>query len=574
MLKNRFLFVFFLVSLVSSAQNRYPTDYFRSPVDTSLALAGNFGEIRPNHFHAGFDIKTNGKEGMPVYAIADGYIARIRISAFGYGKALYLIHPNGFTSVYGHLRNYGEITAAFAKNIQYKSQSFEIDTILGPDVFPVKKGQLIAYSGNTGGSEAPHLHFEIRETETEKPLNPYLFGYKIPDNIRPEITGIAIYPIGETASINGKHSVKKIKPLKIKGDYYLPSIDSITVNGAIGFGIEAFDTENKSTNQNGVFSIELLSGGKRIYYHELEKLSFETSRYVNAHIDYEEKQKNNRKIQKCFLAKNNKLEIYKSILNNGIIDFNDDSIHWIKLIVKDFNGNASQIMMKTRSSSKIKVVAKIPDPKKPFFDCLKENKFNNNDIQISIPPLTLYDDVYFTYSSLAPLKGTYSAMHHIMSPATPVQNAYQLSIKPLKLIDSLLNKACIISVSDKGKKNYEGGNFINGFIVTQTKTFGNFAVVIDTAGPKLKPAFKYIRDKTVSFQNAKKIGIIAKDDLSGIEKYNAFIDGNWVLCEYEFKEDLLFYTFDEHVSSGAHRFNIEVTDGKGNISKWKCTFIK
>jgi hypothetical protein len=566
--------IFLLILTDSFAQTLYPNNYFRSPVDTTIALAGNFGEIRPNHFHAGFDIKTNGKEGMPVYAVADGYIARIRISAFGYGKALYLVHPNGFTSVYGHLRNFGEITAAFAKNVQYKQQSFEIDTLLNPEVFPVKKGQLIAYSGNTGGSEAPHLHFEIRETDSEKPINPYFFGYKIPDNTKPEITGIAIYPIGETASINGKHAVKKIKPLKVKGDYFIPTGDSIVANGDIGFGVEAYDTENKSTNQNGVFSIELLSGGKRIYYHELEKLSFENSRYVNAHIDYEEKQKNNRKIQKCFLSKNNKLEIYKNVVNNGIINFTDDSIHWIKLIIKDFNGNASQLMMKVKSKSKIKVIAKISDPQKTHFDCLKENKIIKDDIQISVPPLTLYDDIDFSYSSSTPLKNSYSPVYHIMNTLIPAQRSYELGLKAIKLPDSLQDKACIISISDKGKRTFEGGNYINGFVVTQTKTFGNFAVVTDTSGPKLKPLFNYVKDKTVDLHNSKKIGIIAKDDLSGIKKYNAFIDGNWVLCEYEFKEDLLFYTFDENVSPGAHRFNIEVTDGKGNISKWKCTFIK
>lgn len=575
MLKSFFLFILFVTfPFILFAQNAYPTSYFRSPVDTILALAGNFGEIRPNHFHAGFDIKTNSKEGMPVYAIADGYIARIRISAFGYGKALYLIHPNGFTSVYGHLRNFGEITAAFAKNIQYKSQSFEIDTLLTETVFPVKKGELIAYSGNTGGSEAPHLHFEIRETASEKPINPYFFGYKVPDNTKPEITGIFIYPINETASINGKRFVKKIKPIKGKGDYFLSLADSLIVNGSIGFGIEGYDTESRSSNQNGIFSIELLSGGKRIYYHELEKLSFETSRYVNAHIDYQEKQKNNRKIQKCFLSRNNKLEIYKDVVNNGIINFTDDSVHWIKIIVRDFNGNGSQIMMKVKSTSKIKVIAKIPDPKKTHFDCLKENKVIKDDIQIILPPLTLYDDLDFNYFFSPPAKETYSKLHHIMNSSVPVQKPYELAIRPSGLIDSLQKKACIISINDKGKRNYEGGNFINGFVSTQTKTFGNFAVVIDTTGPKLKPVFNYIKDKTVEMKGFKKIGIIAKDDLSGIKKYNAFIDGNWVLCEYEFKEDLLFYTFDEHVSPGAHRFNIEVTDGKGNISHWKCTFIK
>lgn len=572
--KNCIFLTFLLIFNFSFSQTPYPSGYFRSPIDTTLSLAGNFGEIRPNHFHSGFDIKTKGKEGMPVYAIADGYIFRIRISAFGYGKALYLIHPNGYTSVYGHLRNFSEITAAFAKNAQYKTQSFEIDTLLQPDVFPVKKGQLIAYSGNTGSSEAPHLHFEIRETVTEQPINPYFFGYIVPDNTKPVITGVAIYPLSETASVNGRHQIKKIKPLYIKGGYYIPSGDSIIVNGRIGFGIETYDTENKSGNQNGVFSIELLSGGKRIYYHELEKLSFENSRYVNAHIDYEEKQRNSRKIQKCFLTKNNKLEIYKTSINNGVIQFTDDSAHWITLIVKDFPGNTSSIMLKVKSTSGIKVVPKLNDPQKPHFDCLKENKFSSENLQMTLQPLTLYEDIDFEYASTASLKGTYSPLHHIMNSNVPLQKAYELSIRAVGIPDSLQKKSCIISINDKGKRSYEGGNFIDGRVITQTKTFGKFAITIDSTAPKLRPAFKYVTGKTADLRSSKKIGIIAKDELSGIKKYNAYIDGNWVLCEYEFKEDLLFYTFDEFVPPGAHRFNIEVTDAKGNVSKWKCTFIK
>jgi hypothetical protein len=571
MLKRLFFLSLLLFCNFLAGQNSYPRDYFRSPVDTNISLAGNFGEIRPNHFHAGFDIKTNGKEGMPVYAVADGYISRIKVSPYGYGKALYIRHPNGYTSVYGHLRNYERNIAGFAKKIHYFKESYEIDSLLEPETLPVKKGQLIGFSGNTGGSSGPHLHFEIRESLTEKPINPYFFGYKIADNIKPKITQIVIYPLGESSSINGRHAVKKIKPVLQNGSYIIPKADTLEVNGEIGFGIDVWDTENKSSNQNGVFSIELQSGGKRVYYHEMEKFSFENARYVNAHIDYAEKQKHNSKIQKCFLSKNNQLEIYKNVINNGVISFRDDSVHWIRYIVKDFQDNTSELMLKIRSSSKVKTAESPKNSSAPQFDCLAENKFSKEDVQVSIPAGALYDDIEFRYSKPSSIKGSFSPLHRIHTSDVALQKSYTLSIRPNHLPDSLQSKACIIFVDEKGRRSYDGGSYADGWVSTQTKSFGNFTVAVDTTAPKLRTAFPCNLNSVTDLSRAKTIGIVASDNLSGIKKYRAIIDGKWVLCEYEFKKDLLFYTFDDSIGKGTHTFTIEVRDDKWNTST--LTFI-
>ena len=564
------LIVFFSVQVFS--QTNYPLDYFASPVNVKISLAGNFGEIRPNHFHAGFDIKTNNKEGMPVYAAADGYISRIKISPYGYGKALYITHPNGYTTVYGHLQSFDKTIAEYCKKVQYAKELFEIDTLLQPNALPIKKGDLIALSGNTGGSQGPHLHFEIRETATEKPINPYFFGYKVEDNIKPTINEIAIYPIGETSSINGKQIVKKIKPIASKGIYNINKLDSVTVNGEIGFGIECIDKETGATGPNGVFSIELQSGGKRIYYHELEKFTFENARYVNAHIDFLEKQKHNDVIQKCFLAKNDQLGIYKNVINNGVLNFSDDSVHWIRFIVKDFVGNTSEIMLKVKSSSKCNITGKTKNSTAVTFDCLKENHFKDDDIQLTIPAAALYNDILFTESSSSPIKGTYSKLVHIQNDETPLQKPISISIKAINLPDSLKEKAAIISINSKGKKSYEGGSFNNGLVTTKTKVFGNFAIIVDTTAPSIKFNLKTDGLKPIDLTKAKTIEVFAKDALSGIKKYRASIDGKWVLCEYETKKDLLFYTFDESISTGIHSFKIEVSDDKNNLTVLQFTF--
>ena len=288
-----------MVSFSSFAQNNYPLDYFRSPLDIPLRLAGTFGELRNNHFHAGIDIKTNRRIGLPVYATADGYVSRIKVAIWGYGKVIYINHPNGYTTVYAHLNKFGDEIQEYVKNIQYKKESYETGNIFPKkDQFMVTKGQIIGYSGRTGGFVAPHLHYEIRNTKTEKIINPLLFGIKIKDSIAPKIKKLIAYPIGLNSKIN--RSLKN-QSLSIKKD----SLNNYTANrlsasGKIGFGINVYDLLGKELNKNGIYSLEMKINGKRKYYHDVETFSFSESKFINLLIDYEYFSKYKSRIQKTF----------------------------------------------------------------------------------------------------------------------------------------------------------------------------------------------------------------------------------------------------------------------------------
>ncbi len=561
----------------SFAQYSYPKDYFISPIASELKLVGNFGEIRPDHFHSGIDISTEGKEGIPIYAIADGFISRINISAYGYGKALYIDHSNGYTSVYAHLKSFNSTIGAFAKNIQYLKESFDIDTLLLPLLF-VKKGDIIGYSGNSGSSQGPHLHFEIRDTKTEMPINPLFFGYKIKDDVPPHMISLTIYPLSSASSINGKQKIKKMD-IKPDGEFYtVNKSDTLIIHGETGFGIECFDTETGSTNPNAVFSIELQSGGKRMYYAEFEKFAFADTRYVNTHIDYPEKEINNIKIQKCFVSKNNQLSIYKGLRNYGIMNFNDNSDHWMRIILKDIAGNTSTLIFKVKGTTTeitTKDTALVSREKTycdTLFNCEADNHYKDDNIEVNIPINALYDDVFFTINKFPKNVDTYSPVYRIQNKETAIHIPYLLRIKTSNLPVQLQKKAVMVTLTPKGNYHYIGGSYAEGWVTANPKVFGNFTITTDTTAPYINPLFKTFAKSGADFSNTNEIRIAIIDNLSGINTYRGTIDDKWVLFEYDAKSNVLTYTFDERVKPGNHVLRLEVTDNAENKSNLEISF--
>lgn len=566
--------------IVPQEVKKFPKGYFVEPTDSSINVAGNFGEIRPNHFHTGLDIKTGGREGMYVYAVAEGYVSRIKISANGYGKALYITHPNGYVTVYAHLqRLYGKI-AKYLYDEQYKFETYEIDVTIPKDVLRVNQCDTVAIAGNTGSSQSPHLHFEIRDAVTENAYNPLLFGYKLKDHVAPKLKMLAVYPVNDSSYVNGKNLSRKMRLYGMNNKYKLSSAEKISVSGDIGFGIETYDYADViAAGKLGAYSVDLYVDEKRIYYHELNEIPFDQLRYINSHIDYAEDMKSNREIQKCFRDPNNMLSIYQCVINDGVFSFRDSLYHSVKFIIKDFFGNASSADFKIKSvqvANKNKYTKSITDSSR-VFKCSEENSFETKDVKVIIPPCSLYGNIDFEYSvSSVVLPKTFSPVHSIHKPQVPNHYSYSLSIKTLPIPEHLQSKATIVLLDATNHMRDMNGQYDNGWITTQTKFFGRYAVVVDTIKPMVRPRNIY-NGKNMS--HAKTIAVMIGDNLTGIKSYRATIDGKWVLMEYEPKKSLLFYEFPSlsgtaPQKTSKHEFELTVVDGKGNSQKYKTTFLR
>lgn len=563
-----FYFLFITLSVFCQINNQGIN--FRSPVDFPIYLSGNFGEIRTGHFHAGIDIKTQGVIGKKIYSVDDGYVSRIKISANSYGKTIYINHPNGYTTVYGHLSRFNDFLEKYAKNIQYQNNEYELNYFPTPNEIPIEKGQLIAFSGNTGSSDGAHLHFEVRETNEQIPVNPLFFNFKIEDNIPPVFYALELYPLGKNSTINSAKSKISFQLNKNNNSYTLADTNNIYLSGEIGFGIEINDFLNKSHNRCGIYTLSVFVDNVEIYNHIIDKISFSETGYIKSHIDYAEKTKSKRTIQKTFIAPNNKLSIYKSNVNNGIFCFNKDTLHTIKIIATDVYNNKSELIFN--------VIGQIPELPSPniseinnslLMNWESENEYIDNEIKVVIPPNALFDTLHFKYSKSDPIPNSYSCVHHIHNKFTPLLKNYSISIKHSNLNNDLKDKALIAQLLEDNEIASIGGKVVNGYIVSEINEFGDFVVLVDTIAPKIKP----ILNSNTSIKS-NKIKFKITDELSGIKSYNGYIDNNWALFEYDMKNDMLFYIIDEERirKNTEHELELFVIDKKGNISTYYTTF--
>ncbi len=561
-----FLVISFLWFVNLSAQKEYPINYFRSPVDYRILLSGTFGELRSNHFHSGIDIKTDGIIGKNVYAIADGYIARISVSGTGFGKALYIKHPNGYTSVYGHLHQFSDTIAKYVKKQQYKRERFGIGLYPPAEMFVVKKGDIIAQSGNSGGSDGPHLHFEIRDSGTEFPINPLLFGIRAKDDIRPKITGFRLYPLNEKSRIEGKNRIleKKIQGSGVKNR--LKRNDTIEVSGSIGFGIKTYDLLNDTYNRNGVYSIKLWIDSNLIYSHRLEKFSFAETKYINSLIDYSEYIENRQRFQRSIVDPGNKLSIYDEVINNGVYDFTDSAYHQFVYELKDVSGNTSKLTGVLKSTPNMDTATYARSQKVHWFDFDKNNEFKADGIALSFKKGSFYCSFDFEYEVAKSPVDSYSKLHHIHTRKFPVHKAFEIRIRTDSLAPGLQVKALIAKIVDK-EIEAVGGAYKDGFVVGSSASFGDFTIVVDTINPEIS-ALNIHNGKKIS--GYKHISFEIKDEFSGISSYRGTLNGAWILMEYDPKNDKLIYQIDDRMKKGKNQIRLEVKDAKENLAVYEA----
>lgn len=566
------IFIISLLFISTLNINIKDNSIFISPLKIPLLLSANFGELRIDHYHSGLDIKTEGVTGQAIVAPADGFIYRIGVAPGGFGKALYIRHASGFSTVYGHLERFTPEVDDWVKSQQYEKKSFQLTLYPVKDQFQVKQGAVIAYSGNSGASGGPHLHYEIRKSDSEIPVNPLLFEFGIKDDIHPVIEKIILYPAGNSSLINNEPYIKKIDAAVVSGKFKLPESTSIVVSGPVKFGIKAFDRLNGSNNKCAVYSIELRIDSVTVFSYVMDAFSFSESRFINSHIDYETYIRENVYYERMFVLPNDKLSTYKTLINNGIYNFTDSLVHNITVIVTDAARNSSSLSFKVKSQkNKSAPTARIFKDNVQLMPYNRTNKFFSENVSLNIPAGALYDTLFFSFNSNQGNSLMLSDVYQIHNKYTPLQKAATLSVKPSKIPAGKESKLLLVQLNDNFIKNGVNSNYSDGYVTGDILAFGDYYVGIDTVAPSIS-ANELIPGTDLS--GKKELRIKITDDLSGIKTYDPAIDGKWALFEFDQKNNVLIYRFDDkRIQKGNnHSLSLKVTDNKDNVSTYSCDF--
>ena len=555
----KILFIIFsIIPWLIHAQTKYPTNDFSNPLEIPLILNGNFGESRSNHFHSGIDIKTQLKEGLKVFSVAKGNISRIKIAHGGFGKAIYVSHPNGYTTVYAHLKKFNHSIEEFVKKIQYKKQSYEVDLYLNTSDLKVFNNEVIGFSGNTGSSSGPHLHFETRKTVNQKALNPLLFGIEIKDTRRPVVNSLYMYKKLKSGSISLPY---KVVLNKINDSTF--ATKKIKVNGLVSFGLSGFDRQDLAKNKNGIYEISTFLNENLINSMKFDSFFFEESIKINSLIDYSFFVENRKRILKLFLEDENDLSIY-STKNKGFVDVKQKTELLFKIVAKDIKGNSISINVPLDYENMVKATLTnsqgVSYSKK--IENIIENDFEFKNSHVNIPKNTF-------------LKNRKIKIEHpndtlkIINPYIPLYKNIKIKFK-----NPNNNKGNYLAIKDYNNKELFASSKLNplNYFELKTKKFGLYFIKNDSLSPEISP-LNFKNGDWVSNKKYLKFKILDKE--SRIKKYKGKINGKWMLFEYEYKKNLISYEFDSfYLSKSKNEVEIEVEDMVGNTLIKTFTFYR
>ncbi|MCA0426863.1 MAG: M23 family metallopeptidase [Bacteroidetes bacterium] len=557
--------------------------YFRYPLDSAVHLVSPFGSLRDNHFHSGIDLKTQEREGLPVYAAANGYISRIKVASNGYGRAIYIDHPNGFTTVYGHLQCYKGPIAQWILNHQYRIQSYNFDTVFKHPFIWVNKGDTIGLSGNSGGSTGPHLHYEIRETKTEEIWNPGLFGTFPNDSLKPKLYQLWAYsflPDGNSPVL--KIRVDESKLTKIPGDnFHVPEIlvspDTLKLpEDVYGFGLLAFDFIHKPRDEKGLYEYGLIYRGKKKFGFKLNRFAFSESKFINQHIDYPWYKLNGQRIQKLFRDDNNPFSGIETDKSKGKLFIKEGMLDSVQVFVGDVNDNYSYYQFYLQG------LPANPKPREEYLFSKKDLPIwlPNSKNHFSIPGLkleshsgTFYDTLYLNVETQARPKNALGPCFKVHESTTAIHKTFSIAIQADAELPFPEKAICLARVGKNNGLSYAGGTYKKGWVEGSQGSFGTFTVFYDTLAPTGK-MLSYTRDSLPVFRWR------IDDNFSGIGSYKIFLNGRWLAADFDAKNDLLIYAADHiyaeekqaaqlGLQKNKPRWKLELNDNRGNTSVYE-----
>jgi hypothetical protein len=547
-----------LAGLVCACVLFAPAQRLRNPLDFPPLLSGNFGELRANHFHAGIDFKTQGEEGKSVHSVRTGYVSRIAVSPWGYGNAVYVTHPSdSLQTVYAHLQRFADRIADWVREKQYEAESFSVDLTPSPEQFPVREGDVIGYSGNSGSSGGAHLHFEVRDLETGHPFDPLPFYEgQVKDTRPPTVHEVMVHPVEGQGAVNGSSHRQR---------FTLPTDSGVTLEawGKIGFSIRAVDRMDGTTNIYGVKEISMSIDGLEVFHSFADQIPFDQTRYLNAWIDYATWRDERTFFTKTFVEPGNRLHFIRS-RERGYLTVSEPRLYRILFRLSDAFGNITSEEVRVQGCEQ-----EIPFSDRrgtvPFFR-QDDNPYGSKGIRLFIPARSLYTHLDFRHT-VSHDTAFLSDVHRLHDRPTPLHHPAQLSLRIRQ--DTLGDTRCygIVSLRN-GRRSWLGGTCRDGWIDADIRELGlSYAVTTDTTPPKITPLRpqQWVRSKRIAFR--------LTDNLSGVHTYRGTIDGQYALFEFDGKKSQLTYDFDpQRLRRGRHTLVLTVADACGNTSVHEAGF--